>query len=1204
MKKLLTSFFVLFLAISLSAQNEVVPLQVGDTVIVKQEAKRYLTGERISSWVYTVKHTIRQIGTAKWQDGVLLRGIRSWLAPSDVSPIGITPQQPEKLDTLVVETEEQSVVEPQPELVVEQQPEPAAPIAQATPYAGPIRLYGRLVAHGSNTNISGATITLANQNLSTTTNQNGEFTLLYLEPGDEELIIEADGYNADIQLIQILAQQDNDLGALYLQPNMAKEVKDEMLLNLADQDMNDDEGRSQEMNASLSSSVDIFNSVTSFAWSSARYRNRGYDSKEEINYIEGLSFNAAERGQFNFSAMGGLNDASRYKETNNPLEATNFTFGGIGKSTNYLMAAHNYAHGWKVGAAGTNRNYKAALRTSYSSGPLANGWTFMGQLALRFGPYTQQKGQIGEGIDYYSFGYFFTAEKTWGTRHRLSLLTFGSPTRRGQSGAVTDEVYNLTNLYNKDKYGCRWGANNYNPYWGYQNGKMRNSRIVKSYDPTLVAAYDFKIDDNQTLHVALGGHYSFYSNSALQFYNAPDPRPDYYRNLPSFLRDGQIDEEGYFISKNINGTKLGNGYYDGLGQWVGPSIDRASYESMFNAWATRDPQATQIDWDQIYAANYANNAVNKNASARYIVERRHNDIAEVNAAANYRNTQFDHLTMTAGLELKESVGIHYKTIDDLLGGNQWIDIDPFAERDIKELATNIGLTQTDIEMVKQNDMAHRDKRTVEGERFGYDYQLLMTNAKAWFQNEWQWHDIDLYYALQLTYSSLQRNTNMLNGRAWYLTRLYQRENPGYEDYFAQIYLGKNGIENAKNILQSKYYGWGHHFIDPAFKLGLTYKINGRNRIKFNALAMTKAPLGRDAYLSPRIHDRAIASIYTHDNARNLVDYYAASEKIVGGDLTYEFNFPIVSGRVTGFYTRFWNGTELNGYYDDEARTFVNQAMTGIDRRHCGVEAAISVKMGTYLTLTGAASMGDYSYTDNAQVVTSAENGMALGETKRGPVFELADKALIKGLKVASGPQANASLKLSFFHPDMWFADVTVSYFDWNWLDYAPSRRMESLYTGKCYDTNGNEVSANGGYYQVYTSRDKFIDATKDENGNSFGCDKYGTPKLRYPYNMLADQESLVDGKVWNRFMIDASLGKLIYLKNRSSLSINLSVSNLTNNTHFKTGGYQQARLPRSTRQGYTDAQGNSTINANVWKFPSKYYYAWGTNFYLNIQYKF
>lgn len=1056
-------------------------------------------------------------------------------------------------------------------------------------------LKGVIVDEETGRPISGAYVTLANQDMATTTNPAGVFTMTLLEQQDEEVIIEAEGYTPRLALVALIANQTVHMDTIFLQPDIASQVHEEILLNLADQDMNDDEGRSQEMNAALSSSTDIFNSLTSFAWSTARYKNRGYNNNYELSYIEGLSFNSAERGQFNFSAMGGLNDASRYKESNNPLEATSFTFGGIGKATNYMMAAHNYAQGWKVGAAGTNRNYKAAVRSSYSTGPLANGWTLMGQLAFRFGPYTQAKGQIGEGIDYYSFGYFFTAEKVFNERHRLSLLTFGAPTRRGQSGAVTEEVYQLTNMYNIDKYGCRWGANNYNPYWGYQNGKMRNSRIVKSYDPTLVASYEFKIDEHQHLHVALGGHYSLYSNSALQFYNAPDPRPDYYRNLPSFLWDGQLDANGGYIQKDAGGAKLGDGFYNAFGAYVGPSIDRASYDALFNAWTSRDDNTTQIDWDAIYAANYANNAIDPNSSARYIVERRHNDIAEVSAVANYTNTQFDHLKMTAVLELKESAGIHYKTIDDMLGGNQWIDIDPFAERDIKELATNIGFTQTEIEIVKQNNVANPSQKIGYKDHFGYDYQILMTNAKAWFQNEWTWRDWDVYYALQLTFSTMQRTSAMLNGRAMYLSRLH----PNYAEY----YLGHNGQKILNNHATYKtYMGWSHQFLDPAFKAGFTYRINGRNKIKFNALAMTQAPLARDAYLSPRIHDRAVTNIYTHDYAKNLVDFYAASEKTIGGDLTYEFNYPIVSGRVTGFYTRFWNGTELNGYYDDEARTFVNQAMTGIDRRHCGIEAAVSVKMGTYLTLAGAASVGDYSYTDNAQVVTTAENGMSLGETKSGPVFELFDEAYIKGLKVASGPQVNASLKLSFFHPKMWFADVTVSYFDWNWLDYAPSRRMKSLYTGTCYDTDGNIVNVNGGYYQIYTSRDKFIDARQQENGELV-CDRYGTPKLTAPYNTLADQESLVDGNVWNRFLIDASLGKLIYLKDRSSLSINLSISNLTNNTHFKTGGFQQARLPRSTRQG-VENQNNSTINSNVWKFPSKYYYAWGTNFYFNIQYKF
>ena len=87
----------------------------------------------------------------------------------------------------------------------------------------------------------------------------------------------------------------------------------------------------------------------------------------EKNYINGLAFNTAERGSFNFSAMGGLNDASRNKEIVNNIEATNFTFGGIGNATNYLMDASRYAQGWKVGVAGTNRQYKGRVNATYAS---------------------------------------------------------------------------------------------------------------------------------------------------------------------------------------------------------------------------------------------------------------------------------------------------------------------------------------------------------------------------------------------------------------------------------------------------------------------------------------------------------------------------------------------------------------------------------------------------------------------------------------------------------------------------------------------------------------------------------------------------------------------------------------------------------------------------------------------------------------------
>ena len=312
---------------------------------------------------------------------------------------------------------------------------------------------------------------------------------------------------------------------------------------------------------------------------------------------------------------------------------------------------------------------------------------------------------------------------------------------------------------------------------------------------------------------------------------------------------------------------------------------------------------------------------------------------------NYCNAEFNHLKITAGLEGKISQGIHYKTIDDLLGGTQWFDVDPFAERDIKDLAVNIGMTQKDIENVKRNDISITDETQrvkKQGDKFGYNYFINMMKVTAWAQNEWSFSEVDFYYALKLTYSSMNRSTSMLNGRAWYLAQL----NPD----LAALYLGQQYQQIGQGQYSTLYNGWNHFFFDPALKLGLTYKINGRNRIKVNAMAETTSPLARDAYLSPRVHDRTIATIETHDHAKNLAQFYAASQKSVAYDLTYEFNFPIIRGRITAFQQHFWNGSELNGYYDDEARTFVNQAITGINRVHRGLEAAAAIKLGNYFTV--------------------------------------------------------------------------------------------------------------------------------------------------------------------------------------------------------------------------------------------------------------
>jgi hypothetical protein len=264
-----------------------------------------------------------------------------------------------------------------------------------------------------------------------------------------------------------------------------------------------------------------------------------------------------------------------------------------------------------------------------------------------------------------------------------------------------------------------------------------------------------KFSEEERLKVAAGYHYSMYSNSAINFFNAPDPRPDYYRNLPSAMWDGQIanpnyepsamqlyDESGnhypwgLFIGEDMKGNVLCAGFIGNDGNLVGPSVNKEQYNALVDLWKARDNKTTQIDWENIYASNYANNATNPDGAARYILERRHNDIQEANASFNYVNTKFGHLKMTVGVEGKYSQGIHYKTIDDLLGANQWIDLDAFADRDIKELAANSDYTQQDIQNVIQNDLFHPSKVIKNGDKFGYDYRINMTNTKAWFQNEW------------------------------------------------------------------------------------------------------------------------------------------------------------------------------------------------------------------------------------------------------------------------------------------------------------------------------------------------------------------------------------------------------------------------------------------------------------------------------------
>lgn len=886
---------------------------------------------------------------------------------------------------------------------------------------------GVVKVSGTDVPLPGVKVTLLKQNISTQTNAEGVFTLSYLEPGDEEISLNRTGYITQIKLINIKANAETDLGDFIMKADVQTDIKQEVVLQLSEEQLSSDDSKSQSLSGSLNSK-DVYTSQTSFSFSPMRFQMRGYDNNFETTYINGVHFNSLERGVFNYSSLGGLNDAMRNQEEVNGFLPNTFAYGNIGTTTNINTRATNYAAGTKASVAYTNRNYKLRAQVTHATGLMSNGWAFAASAVVRWA----DKG-ITQGTFYNSAGYFLSAEKVLNDRHSFSLVTFGAPTMRSQGSAVTQETYDLA------------GSIYYNPYWGYQDGKIRNSRVVKSFDPTAIFSHDFKIDEKQRLRTGLAYHYSMYSNSALTFYNAPDPRPDYYRYLPSFQTDAGAKAE------------------------------------LTELWKT-DQSVSQINWDELYRANYLNNVVDPTGTAKYAVERRHNNLSELAFNSTYTNQLNKVTKLMAGVEAKTSKGIHYKTMDDLLGGNQWIDIDQFAERDFP-----------DNPNIVQNDLQNPNRVIHTGDVFGYKYDLNVNYANLFGQMEWNLAQVDIYYAAKVSYTQFYRYGYMENGRAAAV---------------GAISLGKGKVWNTTNVSN---------------KLGLTYKIDGRNRISVNGLLENRPPQVDNSYVSVRIKDTAVPM---------------QNENVASVDLNYQFTFQTVRGRISGFYTSQTGTSDLYGYYDDEKQTFVNFMLSNVSKQYKGIEAGLSIKLNPSFTVSMAGTIADYSYTKDAVGYKSYENGA---------YPDAMDSVMLKSnnLKIAAGPQTAANITLSYFHPKMWFVDVTLNYFDNNYLDFAPNRFTKNnlaLYTT-------DEIKA-----------------------------------------ALGTQEKLNGG-----FLLDASIGKLVYLKNKKSINFNLSASNILNNTNLITGGYQQARIPLN----------NSAVDVNALnRFPNKYYYAWGFNLFFNVGYKF
>jgi hypothetical protein len=750
--------------------------------------------------------------------------------------------------------------------------------------------------------------------------------------------------------------------------------------------------------------------------------------------INGTDVSDAENGRVTFNDWGGLNDAMRNKQVYNYNEPTPYTYSNIGGLTNIDTRASNYRKQIKLSYSLTNRTYRDRIMFTYATGLMKNGWAFTLSGSRRW----SNEGYV-EGTFYDAWGYFLSAEKKFGTRHSLGLTVFGAPTKRGTQSATLQEAYDLS------------GSNYYNPNWGYQNGKARNARVRANNEPEFILNHIWNI--NETTKLTTSANYSFGTNSwsSLNWYNAPDPRPDYYRNLPSYHPN-----------------------------YVDP-LDSYTQNLITQNWQN-DVNVRQINWDKLIEINKLGNM--DGIQANYIVENNVTKTSQFAFNTVVNKEMNSHLTINGGLNFRLYNGHHYKILDDLLGGNYWVNIDQFNKTDFPG-----DTVSWQLDLNNPNQIIHT------GDKFGYDYVAHMNEGGLWGQGTFTYNKVDFFVAASLSGTQFWRTGNYQNGR-----------------------YPENSYGNSKTF----------SFFNYGIKGGVTYKITGRHYLQATGFYQTRAPYFTNTFVSPK--------------TRNTYAPNVKSETAFGGDASYIMRYPWLNVRLSYYYTRFLDGASIVSYYQDavinptgfssdkDNGVYVNNITTGIDRIHQGVELGAEIKATKSLKFFAVAAVGNYIYTSRPLTTISYDNGS---------MPDITFTTYIKNFKIPSTPQTALSGGLKYNYK-YWFLDINANYYDNNWLSFSAQRRTETAITG-------------------------------------LGP---GDPLIA---------EITQETKLKSGFTLDASLGKSIRIKYKYFININLSVTNILNNTDIQNWGYEQNRF--------------DFINKNTSLFPPKYLYYYGRTYFLNISFR-
>ena len=903
------------------------------------------------------------------------------------------------------------------------------------------RVAGTVLEQGSADAVAGALVFVEGGESSAETGAEGTFEI-DIDAQAGRLTVRLDGYVDKSVRIGVPKAGRFDAGTIFLAPDALPDAPDlDRAFTQATQSDDVDFASASTVSSLLVGSRDPFQQAAAFNFNATRFRIRGYDNRYTEVFLNGAPVNDPEAGRPFFYLWGGLNDVTRNRYNTIDLGFQPFDASALGGIGNLDLRAGSQRAVTRASLAASNRSWRYRGMATHNTGWTDSGWALSVSASARFA----DEGYI-PGTYQQAFGYFVGVDKTFGAGsatpgqgvHRVSATVFASPSLRGGASSAIQEVYDLA------------GTNYFNRNWGYQAGQVRNSREYRTHQPIAVLTHEWSPSPRTNWQTTITGQTGRNGQTRLERNEAPNPLGTYYQYLPSFSTNPET---------------------------------RAEVEAAIRA----DPEFLQIDWDQLYAVNRQSFGVVEDADgiagndvagaqARYWLEEQRYDPNRVTLASRLRREFGERFTLHGGVIGLYSSTENYKVVDDLLGSDFVLNVNPFAQRDLGSAEA----AQDDV------DTPNRLART--GDRFGYDYDSRVSRAQAFAQVVYVGRRFDVFGGLSGEREQQWRVGKVRNGQ------------------FPENSFGESPRQT---------------FATGTVRGGVTYKVNGRNYVSANGYYGTKASDFRDAMVSPRTRNEFVADL--------------TPETIASAELSYQYRAPRLKAKVTGYATRFADRMRNIRFFIetiDNNTGFGSYVIQGIDSEHLGVEAAAEYDLNDRLEATVAFAHGRYRYTSRPTANAFVDNS--------GEKIVDEETIYLRDFFVGQTPQQVASAALRFQGKQYYSVSLTGSYARYAFSDFGPLRRTSDAVRGL---EPGSELV------------------------------REITDLQELPSAFTLDLFANKSWKIGDRF---------VYLT--------AAVNNLLDNRSIVSGAREQLRYDFETR--------------DVNRFPNQFYYAFGTNFFVQVAYQF